>query len=162
MHLLQYHGISNPSPGFIQRVTQAFTSGSFTSGGVTYGNKVFGDLKAVAAAISLDPESLSTVTDEDPVTGNVREPLLKVIQFMRSLSFSRRTNVKFRHGLFEEMRSKTGQMVFNPPDQFSFFSNDFSPGEFRKSSTLCFLRGLRTEVINVFPRFFPSWSLRRG
>ena len=39
--LVQYHGISNPSPSFVSRVTQAFTSGSFSSGGVTFGsNKV--------------------------------------------------------------------------------------------------------------------------
>lgn len=109
--LIQYHGISNPSPGFVQRVTQAFVSGSFTSGGVTFGNLEYGNLKAVAAAITLDPESLSPVIDEDPASGNIREPLLKVIQFMRSLSFQRRPNVKFRRGLFDRMSFKIGQMV---------------------------------------------------
>lgn len=116
--LIQYHGIANPSPGFVQRVTQAFISGSFTSGGVTFGTGKYGNLKAVAAAIALDPESLSPVIDEDPVSGNIREPLLKLIHFMRSLSFKRRPNVKFRHGLFDMMSFKIGQMVFDPPDQF--------------------------------------------
>ena len=125
--LIQYHGISNPTPGFVQRVTQAFVSGSFTSGGITFGNQKYGNLKAVAAAITLDPESLSPVTDEDPISGNIREPLLKLVQFMRSLSFKRRPQVKFRHGLFEDMSFKMGQMVFDPPDQFSFFSTDYSP-----------------------------------
>ena len=126
--LVQYHGISNPSPGFVQRVAQAFISGSFTSGGVTFGTDgKYGDLKAVAAAIALDPESLYAVIDEDPVSGNIREPLLKVMQFMRSLSFKRRPHVKFRHGLFDEIHYKIGQMVFDPPDQFSFFSSDYSP-----------------------------------
>lgn len=125
--LIQYHGISNPSPGFVQRVTHAFISGSFTSRGVSFGNFKYGNLKAVAAAITLDPESLSPVVDEDPASGNIREPLLKVIQFMRSLSFRRRPNIKFRHGLFDEMSYKIGQMVFDPPDQFSFFSCDYSP-----------------------------------
>ena len=111
----------------MERVTQAFVSGSFTAGGVTFGNFEYGNLKAVAAAISLDPESLSPAVDEDPTSGNIREPLLKVVQFMRSLSFRRRANVKFRHGLFDEMSYKIGQMVFDPPDQFSFFSSDYSP-----------------------------------
>ena len=124
---VQYHGISNPSPGFVQRVTQAFISGSFTIGGVEFGGGKYGDMKAVAAAISLDPESLSPVLDEDPVSGNIREPLLKVIHFMRSLSFKRRPHVKFRHGMFQDVADKIGQMVFNPPDQFSFFSSDYSP-----------------------------------
>ena len=81
----------------------------------------------MTAAITLDQESLSPVVDEDPVSGNVREPLLKVMQFMRSLSFERRPHVKFRHGLFEDVSKKIGQMVFDPPDQFSFFSSDYSP-----------------------------------
>ena len=102
--LIQYHGISNPPPGMVQRVTQAFITGSFTSGGVTFGSNKYGDLKAVAAAITLDPASLSPVVDEDPISGNIREPLLKLVQFMRSLSFKRRPQVKFRHGLFEDMR----------------------------------------------------------
>jgi len=125
--LIQYHGISNPSPGFVQRVTQAFVSGSFITGGIEFGSGKYGDMKAVAGSISLDPESLSPVVDEDPVSGNIREPLLKVMQFMRSLSFKRRPHVKFRHGLFENMAYKMGQMVFNPPDQFSFFASDYSP-----------------------------------
>ncbi|KAL7554934.1 hypothetical protein ACHAWF_018496 [Thalassiosira exigua] len=125
--LIQYHGISNPSPGFAQRITQAFVTGSYSSNGVTYGNGKFGSLKAVAAAIALDPESLSPVIDEDPVSGNIREPLLKVIHFMRSLSFQRRPHVKFRHGLFDNMAYKVGQLVFDPPDQFSFFASDYAP-----------------------------------
>ena len=69
--LIQYHGISNPSPGFVQRVSQAFSSGSFSSGGITFGTNRYGDLKAVAAAIALDPESLSPVVDNDPTSGNM-------------------------------------------------------------------------------------------
>lgn len=108
-------------------MTQAFRSGNFTAGGVSFGSGKYGDLKAVAAAIALDPESLTPVVDDDPISGNIREPVLKVIQFMRSLSFQRRQNIKFRHGLFEEMSFKMGQMVFDPPDQFSFFSSDYAP-----------------------------------
>ena len=148
--LIQYSGVSNPSPDFVYRVSQAFIRGNFTSNGVTFGDHKYGNLKAVAAAIALDEEANIPVIDEDPISGNVREPLLKVISFMRSLSFQRRPNVKFRHGLFDEMTHKVsadlmryddasqvyltlkcnivlcvkiGQMVFDPPDQFSFFSS---------------------------------------
>ena len=69
--LIQYHGISNPSPGFVQRVSQAFIRGSFSSGGITFGDNKYGDLKAVAAAIALDHESLSPVVDDDPTSGNM-------------------------------------------------------------------------------------------
>ncbi|KAL7553976.1 hypothetical protein ACHAWF_017328 [Thalassiosira exigua] len=125
--LIQYHGVSNPTPGFVERVSKAFSSGSFVSNGINFGSNKYGDLRAVAAAISLDPEMLSPVTDEDPVNGNIREPVLKVIQFMRSLGFERRSHIKFRHGLFFDMAHKIGQMVFYPPDQFSFFSHHYSP-----------------------------------
>lgn len=54
----------------------------------------YGNLAAVAAAITLDPEALNVVIDDDPINGNVREPLLKVIQTLRSLSFTRRSEMK--------------------------------------------------------------------
>jgi cullin-associated NEDD8-dissociated protein 1 len=111
----------------VQRVSKAFISGSFSSDGITFGANKYGDLKAVAAAISLDPESLSHVVDDDPTSGNIREPLLKVMQILRSLTFQRRSNVKFRHGLLENMSYKIGQFVFDPPDQFSFFAHDYAP-----------------------------------
>jgi uncharacterized protein (DUF1800 family) len=54
----------------------------------------YGNLAAVAAAIVLDPEALNVVVDSDPINGNVREPLLKVIATLRSLSFKRREEAK--------------------------------------------------------------------
>lgn len=125
--LTQVFGTSNPSPSYVSRVTQAFRSGSFTKGGILFGDGNYGNLAAVAAAITLDPEFMSVVGDEDPIAGQVREPLLKVMAFLRSMEFKRRPNVKFRHGLFQDMHFKIGQMVFQPPDQFSFFDPGFSP-----------------------------------
>ena len=55
-----------------------------------------GNLAAVAAAISLDPEASNTVTAEAPTNGNVREPLLKVIHALRSLSFTRMHQVRYK------------------------------------------------------------------
>ncbi|KAL3783917.1 hypothetical protein ACHAW5_011040 [Stephanodiscus triporus] len=116
---MKYHGISNPSPGYVQRVSQAFISGSFSSGGKTFGNNEYGNLKAVAAAITLDPESSTPVVDAYHVSGNIREPFLKVMQILRSLSFQRSPYAKLRHGLFDNMSYKIGQIVFYPPDHFS-------------------------------------------
>ena len=125
--LTQVFGVSNPSPSYVSRVTQAFRSGTFSKGGVSFGDGKYGNLAAVAAAITLDPEFMSVVGDEDPTAGQLREPLLKVMAFLRSMEFKRRPNVKFRHGLFQDMHFKIGQMVFQPPDQFSFFDPGFSP-----------------------------------
>lgn len=125
--LTQVFGTSNPSPSYVSRVTQAFRTGTFSKGGITFGDGKYGNLAAVAAAITLDQEFMSVVGDEDPTAGQVREPLLKVMAFLRSMEFKRRPNVKFRHGLFQDMHFKIGQMVFQPPDQFSFFDPGFSP-----------------------------------
>ena len=125
--LIQVFGTSNPSPSYVGRVTQAFRGGTYSKGGISFGDGKYGNLAAVAAAITLDKEFMSVVGDEDPVAGQVREPLLKVMAYMRSMEFKRRPNVKLRHGLFQDMHFKIGQMVFQPPDQFSFFDPIFSP-----------------------------------
>lgn len=70
---------------------------------------------------------MNAVIDEDPINGNVREPLLKVVQSLRSLSFTRRSEVKLSNGLLKDIPWKLGQMVFEPPDQFSFFQSDYAP-----------------------------------
>lgn len=110
-NLLQLHGFSNPSPGQVGRVANAFMRGTYTKGDSTFGDGRYGSLAAVSAAIALDAESVSPVLDEDPVHGQIREPLLKVIGVMRSLKFQRHPSVKFRHALFDDMKFKIGQMV---------------------------------------------------
>ena len=125
--LIQYFGVSNPTPGYASRVTEAFKQGSFSKDGVTFGDGTYGNLAAVAAAIILDPEPSNAVIDDDPINGNVREPLLKVVQALRSLSFTRRSEVKVSNGILKDLPWKVGQMVFQPPDQFSFFSSDYAP-----------------------------------
>ena len=110
-NLLQLHGFSNPSPRQVERVATAFMRGTYSKGNSTFGDGRYGSLAAVSAAIALDPESLAPVLDEDPIHGSIREPLLKVIAVMRSLNFQRHPSVKLRHGLFDNMRYKIGQMV---------------------------------------------------
>lgn len=121
-NLLQLHGFSNPTPRQVERVASAFMKGTFTKGESMFGDGRYGSLAAVAAAIALDAESLSSVLDEDPVHGQIREPLLKVIGVMRSLNFQRHPSVKFRHGLFDDMKYKIGQMVrhFSLPKESMF------------------------------------------
>ena len=110
-NLLQLYGFSNPTPGQVERVARAFMVGTYTKGETSFGDGRYGNLAAVAAAITLDAESLSPVLDEDPIHGQIREPLLKVIGVMRSLNFQRHASVKLRHGLLDNMKYKIGQMV---------------------------------------------------
>ncbi len=81
--LIQFFGISNPSPAYVERVVKSYIGGFYTHRGTVFGDGKYGSLAATAAAIILDEESLTPVIDEDPVSGNVREPLLKVIHLMR-------------------------------------------------------------------------------
>lgn len=36
--LIQYFGVSNPTPGYSLRVTQAFQQGSYSKDGITFGD----------------------------------------------------------------------------------------------------------------------------
>ena len=77
--MIQCFGISNPSPGLIERVATAYKTGSFGR----FGSNEYGDLGAMIAAILFNKESRSVVLDADQTSGHIREPLIKVISFFR-------------------------------------------------------------------------------
>ena len=83
--LIQRFTTSNPSPGYISRVTQAFNDGRYTlPNGAAVGGGLRGDLKATIAAILLDRENLEP---ETPNTfGKLREPVLRFTQWARAFS----------------------------------------------------------------------------
>jgi hypothetical protein len=65
VRMIQRFGISNPSPAFLVRVTDAYKTGSFQG---VFGSGQYGDLAALVAAIILDPESRNVVLDLDQVS----------------------------------------------------------------------------------------------
>ena len=79
LRVIQRFGISNPSPGFIERVATAYKMGSYGQ----VGSGKYGDLGAMVAAILLDEESRAAVLDADQSHGALREPLIKVLAFFR-------------------------------------------------------------------------------
>lgn len=77
--LIQKLVMSNPSPEYVARVTQAFNDN---------GSGVRGDMKAVISAILLDPEArrgddAAQVQSSD---GHLKEPLLHMLSLMRALN----------------------------------------------------------------------------
>jgi len=73
---------SNPSPAYVQRVAQAFSSGKFNS----YGSGKRGDMQATIAAILEDPEarrgdSPATAVASD---GKLREPVVMEVSIARA------------------------------------------------------------------------------
>ena len=59
LRFLQRFGLSNPSPGLVERVATAYIEGSYNG----IGSGSYGDLSALVAAILLDDESRSTTLE---------------------------------------------------------------------------------------------------
>ena len=95
---------SNPSPGYIQRVAEAFNNS----------NGVRGDMKAVITAILTDSEAETVVV---PHGGHLREPILYAIAVLRALN----ATVDLDNDLYNRTRDM-GQALFSPPSVFNYFS----------------------------------------
>jgi len=127
--LTQRFGISNPTPGFISRIANAFKIGTYTSDdGILFGSQEYGDLGATIASLLLDREARNVILDADPSHGSMKEPLIKWIGFLRSSEFSMNDNNLVNFVRFAvTMNQKIGQMVYAIPNVFSFFLPEFSP-----------------------------------
>jgi uncharacterized protein (DUF1800 family) len=111
--LIEHLVTSNPSPAYVQRVAQAFNSGSFNS----YGSGKRGDMQATIAAILLDPEArrgdvASTSVNTD---GKLREPVVMIVSVARA--FHAQTD----GGGFTFEGAAMNQEIFFPPTVFNFF-----------------------------------------
>ena len=118
--LIQRFTTSNPSPRYIKGVAGAFTLGSYGD----FGSGSYGDLGATFAAIFLDSEASSSVLDSDPSFGTMREPLLKILHILRSLSYS---PVDFPEVELRSMADKIGQMAYESPTVFNYYDPTFVP-----------------------------------
>jgi uncharacterized protein (DUF1800 family) len=123
---------SNPSPGYVQRVTNAFNSGSYTGpNGTPFGSGNRGDMQAVIAAVLLDNEARTAPTDAS--YGHLREPVLFITNTLRALNGVVDANgsptTDFVLGdQFLPSGANTNirmdQDVFRPPTVFSYFPPD--------------------------------------
>ncbi len=107
---------SNPSPAYIQRVSQAFDDN---------GQGVRGDMKAVIKAILLDEEARSCQWIDETTQGMLREP------FARYTHFSKAVDIEHYYGRYWNIGYNfwevTGQTVFGSPSVFNFFLPDYQP-----------------------------------
>jgi hypothetical protein len=111
---------SNPSPRYISAVATAFRTGSYDG----FGSGDYGDLAATIAAVLLDREARATELDLDPAHGKLREPLLKIIQFMRAMEVQPRGRHVVELGWLED---SIGMNAHQAPNVFSFFLPEFAP-----------------------------------
>lgn len=85
--LIKKMTVSNPTPRLVRAVAQAFSNGTCTvAPGV--GSGKYGQLGAAVACLLLDREARSVTVESDPAHGMLREPVLKVMQFMRAMEYS--------------------------------------------------------------------------
>ncbi|WP_157211146.1 DUF1800 family protein [Verrucomicrobium spinosum] len=112
--LIQRLVTSNPSPGYVGRVSAAFADN---------GSGVRGDLKAVVKAILLDPEARDPAVMDLPTWGRLREPLLRVVNMARAFNAASTSG----HYPLDQFSTDHMQDPMNAPSVFNFFLPNHSP-----------------------------------
>ncbi|MEX1166957.1 MAG: DUF1800 family protein [Hydrogenophaga sp.] len=112
--LIQHLVKSNPSPAYVSRVAQAFNAGQFQG----FGTGQRGDLAATVAAILLDVEARSPVSNS--AAGRLREPALLFTGVLRALN-GRTDGDALGWWWGEELR----QHVFRSPSVFNFYPPNY-------------------------------------
>lgn len=122
--LIQRLVTSNPSSGYISRVAGAFANN---------GSGVRGEMKAVIAAILLDPEARSTSSFLNaPSVGHQREPLIRLANLYRAFNA---TSVSGKF-LVDGSTFNFGQSPLFAESVFNFFSPFYSPAGAIQNSQL--------------------------
>jgi len=98
--------MSNPSPGYIQRIADVFVNDGFG---------VRGNLKAMVRAILTDAEARNDLATANQ--GRLKEPILQIAGLLRALNGQFSAN----HGL-SYLLDYMAQSVLTPPSVFSWFS----------------------------------------
>jgi uncharacterized protein (DUF1800 family) len=131
--LIQRFTAANPEPAYVQRVAEAFESGTFLGpDGTQFGSTGRGDLSATLAAILLDEsqfdasfevEGAGDLTD----VGKIREPVLNFVHWARAFDVSPVSTV-LEGSLFWETDKTLGQSPFGSLSVFNFYRPGFIPG----------------------------------
>jgi uncharacterized protein (DUF1800 family) len=114
--LIQRFVTSNPSPDYINRVSQVF---------INDGNGVRGNLAAVIKAIILDDEARSCASVRDPNKGKLTEPIIRSSQYLRNIGVKNQGSFMVNHGAY--MGNQTMQAPLSAPSVFNFFRPDYVP-----------------------------------
>jgi len=124
--LIQHLVMSNPSPGYVQRVAAVFNS---DCNGLYPENPcgARGNLKAVVRNILLDPEARGDFKT-DPNYGKLREPVQYIINILRAFSASS-DGVIGNRASSGDLPASLDQPVYQPTTVFSYFVPDYQvPG----------------------------------
>jgi uncharacterized protein (DUF1800 family) len=117
--LIQQLVTSNPTPGYIGRVTAVFNND---------GTGARGNLAAVVKAILLDSEARGNAP-ADPNYGHLKEPVLMATQLLRAFDARSADATTVSDGYINPQTQNMGQDLWRPPTVFSYFPADFEvPG----------------------------------
>jgi uncharacterized protein (DUF1800 family) len=108
---------SNPTPEYVGRVAAAFADN---------GSGVRGDLKAVWTAILTDTEARTAPGAGDALSGKLREPVVRFVQWARTVGF---TSSDGDYEIYDLSGSDTslGQSPLRSPSVFNFFRPGYVP-----------------------------------
>ncbi len=115
--LIQRLVTSNPSPAYVRRVAEAFNNN---------GAGVRGDMQAVIRAVLLDPEARSAASLQQKDFGKVREPVLRLSQWMRAFHAGS-TSGDYLMQNTDNPGNALGQSPMRSPTVFNFFRPGFVP-----------------------------------
>ncbi len=116
--MIQHLVTSNPSPAYVSRVAAVFKDN---------GLGVRGDLKAVIAAILLDPDARDSAADfGNPQFGKVREALIRYTEWARAFTAQSRTGSYFLNST-EDPIWGLGEMSLRSPTVFNWFAPGYVP-----------------------------------
>jgi uncharacterized protein (DUF1800 family) len=112
--LIQHLVTSNPSPGYIQRVSNVFLND---------GTGVRGNMQAVITAILMDAEARANddpTAAVNPSFGHMREPILFLANILRGLNATIGAS-----NAINQYATRMAQNLFNEPSVFSYFSPQY-------------------------------------
>lgn len=116
--LIQQLVKSNPTPGYIQAVAEAFNDN---------GEGVRGDMKKVFQTILMHPEARTCEAINDPIQGKLREPVLRYSQFARFFG-GNSPHLGGRYWNYPSfLKDRVDQAPIQAQTVFNFYAPDFSP-----------------------------------
>ncbi len=128
--LIQRLVTSNPSPSYVLRVANAFDSGSYLMpNGQNAGSGQRGDMRAVVAAILLDPEARDATAANAASFGKIREPVLRFTHWARAFGVQRTEIDEIDELQDTRSPNRLNQQAYRSPSVFNFYRPGFvAPG----------------------------------
>jgi uncharacterized protein (DUF1800 family) len=112
--LIQRFTTSNPSPQYVSEVASVFNPSAPNN------------FQTVLRTILLHPEARNCRPLDAPAFGKLREPILRVMNIMKSFQLASEESGDFFHEL-GCLQNTTGQFPLSAPSVFNFYRPDYSP-----------------------------------